>query len=234
MFSPKQILSHRKATKAGTALAVVIKAELVEKQKMIDRLLDEASARQDAIDLCGDEIRALRGEVDSWKSKAQDAFLEIRAHENSVKESSRYVQAKLLVKEDLISLSRTTLIEIILELSKQCREMGMKYNEMSERYAEGQSARNMYAEQQQKLQDLSDAHLQQSYFVQQLQKKVSKMDTYRPYVDPYPCVFFLDCQRLFAQPLDPPKSPAAQQDAVATYVALVLFHRTLALHSPFP
>ena len=73
-FSPKAVLGHKRATKAGFALAHVIKAELVEKQRVIDRLLDEASARADAIDLCGTEIRQLREEVLQWKNKANDAF----------------------------------------------------------------------------------------------------------------------------------------------------------------
>ena len=42
-----------------------------------------------------------------------------------------------------------------------------------------QAARQKYAEQIKQLQDLSEAHMQQSYFIQKLQKKVSKMDSYK-------------------------------------------------------
>ena len=39
----------------------------------IDRLLDEAKDRADAIDHCGVEIRKLRDDAGDWKQRAQDS-----------------------------------------------------------------------------------------------------------------------------------------------------------------
>ena len=44
---------------------------------------------------------------------------------------------------------------------------------------EGQAARSMYMERQQQLNDLTEAHMHQSHFIQKLQKKISKMDNYK-------------------------------------------------------
>ena len=177
-LQPKTIMGHKRST-SGFALAHVIKAELVEKQRVIDRLLDEASARADAIDLCGTEIRQLRAEVSQWKGKATDAFTEIKRYEDTIAEGSQFIQQKVGSPEELNAMNRATLIHICLELGERVKVVESEGAEYKQRYMEGQAARQKYAEQIKQLQDLSEAHMQQSYFIQKLQKRVAKMDSYK-------------------------------------------------------
>ena len=74
---------------------------------------------------------------------------------------------------------RQTLIHVALELGERVRAVEAEGAEYKQRYMEGQAARQKYNEQTKMLQDLSEAHMQQSYFIQKLQKKVAKMDTYK-------------------------------------------------------
>lgn len=178
-FSPKQVLGRKRATKAGFALAHVIKAELVEKQKVIDRLLDEAKDRADAIDLCGVEIRKLRDDVGDWKQRAQDSATELVRERESHEQAGRFIQQKVGSPEELSVMNRATLIHVALELGERVRAVEAEGAEYKQRYMEGQAARQKYNEQTKMLQDLSEAHMQQSYFIQKLQKKVAKMDTYK-------------------------------------------------------
>ena len=178
-MSPKAMLSHKRATKAGTALAQVIKAELIEKQRIINRLLDEATARSEAIDLCGNEIRGLRKEVIEWKDVANEANQEIKKTEHNIATASKFVENTVGSPEELSSLNRATLIHIVLDLGDRLKKSDEERIKLKKIVMEGQSARSMYLESQQHLSDLTEAHLHQSHFIQKLQKKISKMDNYK-------------------------------------------------------
>ena len=178
-FSPKQMLAHKRSTQAGQALAHVIKAELVEKQRLINRLMDEAANRSDAIELCGKEIRTLRDDVDRYRSKAQDATTEIAGYEKAKKEASKFVETTVGSPEELVSLNRATLIHVVLDLGERLKKIDVERVELKKIAMEGQAARSMYVERQQQLNDLTEAHMHQSHFIQKLQKKVSKMDNYK-------------------------------------------------------
>ena len=178
-FSPKQIMSHKRATKAGEALAHVIKAELVEKQKIINRLMDEAGARCDAIDICGKEIKTLRDDIIRYKSKADDATSEIAKYETAKSEASKFVESTVGSPEQLASLNRATLIHVTLDLGERLKKSDEERVELKKIAMEGQAARAKYIERQTQLNDLTEAHMHQSHFIQKLQKKVSKMDNYK-------------------------------------------------------
>ena len=104
---------------------------------------------------------------------------EIKRYEESIAEGSRFIQHKVGSPEELNSMNRATLVHICLELGERVKVVESEGVEYKQRFMEGQAARQKYAEQIKQLQDLSEAHMQQSYFIQKLQKKVAKMDSYK-------------------------------------------------------
>ena len=176
ILSPKAMLGRKRANGAGTALAHMIKSELIEKQRLIERLMNEASARVDAIEVCGREIRALREDVALWQSRAKDAEAALTKREGEITEASRYVQEVIQSPDTLTRLDRTTLVHVANDIGEKFKKADAERLELKRLVVEAQSARRQYQEQKTALEDLQEAHIQQSRFIQKLQKKQSKMD----------------------------------------------------------
>lgn len=168
-----------KIDRASTALVSMIKSELTEKQRLIDRLIGEASARTDAIELCGREIRALREEVVRCQAAAREAEGTLQQRDADILEASRFVENEVGSPEQLAKLSRTTLVHIACDLGERYQRVSEEKQELLELVAEAQSARHQLAEDQRSLAELQDAHVEQSRLIQKLQKKLAATDTYK-------------------------------------------------------
>jgi hypothetical protein len=97
----------------------MIKSELSEKQRLIDRLVGEASARTDAIELCGREIRSLREEALQMQQKLREAETALQLRDTEIADASRYVEESLGAPEPLNKLSRTTLLHVAADLGER-------------------------------------------------------------------------------------------------------------------
>ena len=168
-----------KIDRASTALVSMIKSELSEKQRLIDRLIGEASARTDAIELCGREIRALREEVVRLQAAAKEAEGALQQRDADILEASRFVEDEVGSPEQLAKLSRTTLVHIACDLGERYQRVTEEKQQLLELVAEAQSARHQLAEDKKSLADLQDAHVEQSRLIQKLQKKLAATDTYK-------------------------------------------------------
>jgi len=168
-----------KIDRASTALVSMIKSELVEKQRLIDRLVGEASARTDAIELCGREIRTLREEALSLQIAARTAESALRQRDEEIAEASRFVEDMLGSPEQLNKLSRNTLLHIAVDLGERYQKTVEEKEELKQLVAEAQAARMQFDEDKRTLSDLQDAHMEQSRLIQKLQKKLGTTDTYK-------------------------------------------------------
>lgn len=174
-FSPTKY----KIDRASTALVSMIKSELVEKQRLIDRLINEASARTDAIELCGREIRSLREEILSLQTKARDAESALAQRDADIAEASKYVEDAVGSPEQLARLSRNTLIHIACDLGERNQKLILEKEELEELVAEAHASRMQFEEDKKTLSELQDAHVEQSRLIQKLQKKLSATDSYK-------------------------------------------------------
>ena len=168
-----------KIDRASTALVSMIKSELSEKQRLIDRLVGEASARTDAIELCGREIRTLREEAMRLQVAARDAEAALQQRDAEIREAAAFVEQEVGSPEQLNKLSRTTLVHIACDLGERYQRAMEEKQQLMELVAEAQSARHQMADDKKSLSELQDAHVEQSRLIQKLQKKLAATDTYK-------------------------------------------------------
>lgn len=171
-FSP----SKYKIDRASTALVAMIKSELVEKQRLIDRLVGEASARTDAIELCGREIRTLREEAMVMQQKFKESVSALNERDQGIAEASHYVEELLGAPDQLNKLSRTTLLHVAADLGERLIVLQAEKKELEDLLAEAQAARRQFEEDKSALSELQEASVEQARLIQKLQKRLSATD----------------------------------------------------------
>eukprot|EP01036_Dinobryon_divergens_P027795 gene27795-36623_t len=139
----------------------------------IESLLKDLKARDEAIIVCGHDIRALRKEKnDLLDNQREAAAKEEKANkmlENSLNLSSTEIK----------NLSNETMVRLINKLTDKVAKVNYENQALIETMQEAKQSINSLVDLKAKYKELENAHLTQSKQLQKMQGQMKKVDTYK-------------------------------------------------------
>jgi hypothetical protein len=183
------------------AFADMIREQLAEKQRLIEKLMKELDEKYEAIQLCGKDIRELREE--RWQLQGQIKDLQGAVGENYAAEQAASAIASRLLAPDggggggvdggggdhhhrelstdalLHDASNKTLLRVVHRLQLRMDQYQQDERSMQHRLQSQQDEIGQLRTAEQEWKNLQERHEKQTRYVQYIDKDIAKIDLYR-------------------------------------------------------
>lgn len=183
------------AAKASTAFVEIIRDELAEKQRLIDRLLQELDEKYAAIQVCGRDIVQLREEKAQLRAQVKDLQADIQcdfeAEERAQSIASDLANVSLEGGESSNNshqlaandMNKTTLLKVIsklhAQLQTQARDQRLQQQQLTQLQQQHLDTQSLYTQLQAKHEELQATHTQSQRYIQSIGRDIAKVDLFR-------------------------------------------------------
>mmetsp|Transcript_2270 Transcript_2270/g.3482 ORF Transcript_2270/g.3482 Transcript_2270/m.3482 type:complete len:787 (+) Transcript_2270:176-2536(+) len=164
---------------AGGSFVQLLSSELREKQRVIDRLLDDSTAKGEIISKNVKDIASLQKEIGLLKSKLAEAQAALSYREQESDAAVKLAEEGLNNPQSLIHCSREMLVNAVVETTHRYRKVDNERLELKRTISDSVSIRRQFVDLKKAYKELQDAHVQQARHIQQLQNQHSKVTTYQ-------------------------------------------------------
>lgn len=165
----------------GSEMAIIelIKSELLEKQIIIDKLMDDINIKTQSISTYSNEIKSLREENNHVQLLIKDKDIILQQKKNDDLESEKIIESNL----PLETLSRTIIYNVIIQLGESLKLVEHDRIELKRLMSEADSSQLQLKEQKKLCDELNDAHSEQSNYMHKIIKTEKKIETYRSTIE---------------------------------------------------
>lgn len=171
---------HARQTAAtGVAFAEVLRAELEQKQKLIDDLLQDVKVRSEAIQVCGYDIRGLREEQIRLNTKIQAME---REKEAKLAEEARAdaITSEILKYPHLLhEQDKPALIRNVHQLRERVHGLDKDKTALQDAMSQVKPIIQQFAALKKDHHNLQEAHTEQSKYLLKMQNKINQVSAYQ-------------------------------------------------------
>lgn len=157
----------------------VIRDELKDKQKIIDRLINENTLKAQTITEQTQSAEALREEISKLKVTLAENRAALSYKEQEGEEAVRLAQEGVDSPISLHNCARNVLIQAVVECSRRLKQVDNERCELKKVIGDSVSVRKQYVSLSKAHKELQEAHLLQARHIQKLEKQYEKIKTYQ-------------------------------------------------------
>ena len=170
---------HKNAAATGVAFAEVVRAELEQKQRLIEELMEDVRTRTEAIQVCGYDIRGLREEQFRLHNKIQ-ALEEEKARRSEEELRADEVTSQVLRYPHLMhELDKPTLIRNMHKLRERVGSLDRDRSAMEGALKQAKDVIVQFTALKKEHANLQGAHLEQTKYLQKMTSKINQVSAYQ-------------------------------------------------------
>jgi hypothetical protein len=170
---------HKNAAGTGLAFAEIVRGELEQKQRLVEELTEDVRVRNEAIQVCGFDIRALREEQIRLNNKIQALEAEkVQKAQEELKADA--VTSEILKYPHLMhELDKPTLIRNMHRLREKVSGLDRDKGALEGALRQAKEYLTEFAALKKDHAVLQGAHQEQTKYLQKMQGKINQITTYQ-------------------------------------------------------
>jgi hypothetical protein len=170
---------HKNAAATGLAFAEIVRGELEQKQRLVEELTEDVRVRNEAIQVCGFDIRALREEQIRLNNKIQALEAE-KAQKTQEELKADAVTSEILKYPHLMhELDKPTLIRNMHRLREKVSGLDRDKGALEGALRQAKEYLTEFAALKKEHAVLQGAHQEQTKYLQKMQGKINQITTYQ-------------------------------------------------------